>query len=163
MHRHGDAATGDVLNFIARMARRLRRPQKAAAAVVQLGLCAYCGAALPEAFEVDHMMRVCPRDDRPCNLAATCGTCHNTKSMLERIPNRAHELQRMVEVARGRKDSWLFAIKLMSDDELVAASLALPRWLQHRAPAHAILRRRRASMREPQPPSAWESLRYLSR
>lgn len=144
------------------MARRLRRPHKAAAAVVQLGICAYCGAALPEAFEVDHIRRVRPRDDRPSNLAATCGTCHNTKSMLERVPDRAHELQRMMDAARGRKDSWLFAISRMDDGELAATSAALPQWLRDRAPAHAILRRRRAAMREPQPPSAWESLRYLS-
>ena len=61
----------------------------------------------------------------------------------------------------ARRAAWDAELAAMDDDELQRAYLALPLWLRERAP-FAWLRWRRASLRNPEPPAAWERLRYLS-
>ena len=85
-----------------RMVRRLTRRAKTRAAVVQLGLCAYCAAPLPEGFHCDHM-NARHWDDRAINLAAACGNCHAHKTLLERSAKRAGELHAMLRAARRVK------------------------------------------------------------
>ena len=112
------------------MVRRLRRPAKARVALVQLCRCAYCSCALEESFSVDHMNRR-HWDDRPVNLAACCGTCHDRKSHFERFGKR-DLLQKMLSQARGRLGVWKLEISRMSIAELQEAFNNLPSWLRER-------------------------------
>ena len=50
----------------------------------QLAECGYCGRALCDAFEVDHINER-RYDDREENLAATCALCHAIKSRHVRL------------------------------------------------------------------------------
>ena len=143
--------------------RRLRRPHKTRAALRQLGLCAFCARALPEAFEVDHLMRAVPRDDRPANLAACCGTCHNHKSMCER-ESRERDVEAMVAGARRRKQRGRARMSRLQDaSQRNQAFERLPRWLRERPGAHeAWLRACGAARAVRAPPHMWQQYRYLS-
>ena len=66
------------------MSRRLSRKAKDLVCMRQFGRCGYCGRALCEAFEVDHINEN-RRDDRECNLVATCALCHAIKSRSVRM------------------------------------------------------------------------------
>jgi len=72
----------------------------------QLAECGYCGRALCDAFEVDHVNE-CRLDDREDNLAAVCALCHAIKSRHVRLARdwtgMRHALA--LNVARAR-DRW---------------------------------------------------------
>lgn len=123
------------------MVRRLRRPGKARVALVQLCRCAYCSCNLEESFSVDHMNRR-HWDDRPANLAACCGTCHDRKSHFERSA-RHKSLREMLAQAQGRLGVWRLEISRMNDVQLLSSYNEMPAWLRSRAP-YAWLRLHRA-------------------
>jgi hypothetical protein len=62
-----------------RGSRKLSRHSKDLTCMRQLAECGYCGSALCDAFQVDHLNEWCT-DDREENLVATCGTCHARKT-----------------------------------------------------------------------------------
>lgn len=143
--------------------RRLRRTHKTRAALRQVGTCAYCACALPEAFEVDHLICGTPRDDRPANLAACCGTCHNHKSLCEREA-RESELQRMIDAARRRKEECRARLRRLDTAQQRRESFAqLPAWLQGRPDAKRAWLYVCAGARAVRaPPSLWRQFSYLS-
>ena len=71
----------------------------------QLAECGYCGRALCDAFEVDHVNERC-FDDREENLAATCALCHAIKSRHVRLQRDWSDMRRSladnIEKARDR-------------------------------------------------------------
>ena len=142
------------------MVRRLTRRAKTRAAVVQLGLCAYCAAPLPEGFHCDHM-NARHWDDRAINLAAACGNCHAHKTLLERSAKRAGELHAMLRAARRAKRDARARIARMDDADIDAYAATLPAWLRQRCvptqPPAFLLRMARAAER---PTPSWDRFRF---
>ena len=77
-----------------------------------------------------------PRDDRPANLAACCGTCHNHKSMCER-ESRERDVEAMIAVAQRRKRRWRARMSRLQDvSQRDRAFARLAPWLRERPGAY---------------------------
>ena len=112
--------------------RTLSRTSKDIVYLRQLGQCAYCLRHLDDAFEVDHLNECCT-DDRWANLAACCGSCHNTKSRAYRFRHKdeqkARQLADMLEAAVTQRAELLREFLLAEDAPV------FPPWLTARVPA----------------------------
>ena len=106
--------------------RKLTRAMKDVVYVRQCGQCAFCLNALHESFQVDHLNSNAT-DDRFSNLVATCGTCHNEKS-LHFSKQRHDQVESMIEEAVRNRD------ELMRNHILSGRSLHWPQWIRARVP-----------------------------
>ena len=105
--------------------RTLTRPIKDMIFVRQLGQCAYCLSQLLESFEVDHLSQ-CRDDNRYQNLVATCGTCHNEKSLCHQ-KRRYGKVQQMINTAVENREL------ILRSHILEGAPIVWPQWLSGRA------------------------------